>query len=135
LVHNGFDPFSVASATRQVQPRETVAQSAPSSAPDFQVARPPTALLGLALALATAGIVTSLLWGRALPAAAAGWLLAGPLAIGALSAYSRVDTRRRADAVYSAPGWTGVAYWGVVTVCLAGIGLGAWYLALWAGGQ
>ena len=135
LVHNGFDPFSVASTAGQVQSRETVAQSAPSSAPDFKVARPPLALLGLALALAAAGIMTSLLWGHALPAAAAGWLLAGPVAIGVLSSYSRVDTRRRANAVYSAPGWTGAAYWGVVAVCLAGIGLGAWYLALWAGGQ
>ena len=134
LVSNGFDPFGVAPAGK-VQARDAVAQSAPLSTPDFQVARPPLALLGFALTLAAAGIVISALRGHALAAAVIGWLLAGPVAIGALSAYSRVDTRRRADAVYSAPGWAGAAYWAVVAVCLTGIGLGAWYLALWAGGQ
>ena len=72
-------------------------------------------------------------WGHALVAAAAWWFAAGPMSIGVLSTYTRVDTRRRADAVYSAPRWTGAAYWVVVAVCLSGIGLGAWYLALWAG--
>ena len=63
----------------------------------------------------------------------AGWLLAGPVAIGVLAQYSRVDTRRRTDAVYSAPTWTGGAYWLVLAVCLVGIALAAWQIALWAG--
>ncbi|MGO9350749.1 MAG: hypothetical protein ACLP3C_07885 [Mycobacterium sp.] len=134
LAHNGFDPFSVAPAGK-AQSRETVAPSAPLSGPDFQVARPPLALLVFALAVAAAGIAISGVWGHALVAAAAGWFAAGPMSIGVLSTYTRVDTRRRADAVYSAPRWTGAAYWVVVAVCLSGIGLGAWYLALWAGGR
>jgi len=134
LAHDGFDPFSVAPAGK-VQSRENVAPSAPLSTPDFQVARPPLALLVLALALAAAGIAICGVWGHTLVAAAVGWFAAGPVAIGVLSTYTRVDIRRRADAVYSAPGWTGAAYWVVVAVCLTGIGLGAWYLALWAGGR
>ena len=134
LPSKGFDPFAVSPATH-AQLRQAVAQNAPASDRGLQVARPPLLLLALALALAVAGIVITAVWGHALPTAATGWFVAGPVAIGALSAYSRVDTRRRADAVYSAPAWTGVAYWAVTSACLAGIGLSAWYLALWAGGQ
>lgn len=65
--------------------------------------------------------------------ASAGWLLAGPIAIGALAMYSRIDTKRRSDAVYSAPTWAGALYWAVLAACLVGIGVGAWQLALWAG--
>ncbi|WP_354523923.1 hypothetical protein [Mycolicibacterium sp. 624] len=106
---------------------------ATESTNSLTVARPPLALFGLAIALATAGAVIAGVWGDALAAAGVGWLLAGPLAIGLLAIYTLVDTRRRTNAVYSAPSWTGAAYWTAVTVCMAGIAISAWYLALWAG--
>jgi hypothetical protein len=96
-------------------------------------------LFALALGLAVAGAAIAVLGvvsGAAmLPTAVAGWLLAGPVAIGAMAAYTRVDTKRRSEAVYSAPSWTGTAYWAVLAVCLIGIAVGAWQIALWAGRQ
>jgi hypothetical protein len=90
-------------------------------------------LFGLAIALAAAGAVIAGVWGDALAAAGVGWLLAGPLAIGLLAIYTLVDTRRRTNAVYSAPSWTDAVYWTVVAMCLIGISISAWHLALWAG--
>ena len=49
--------------------------------------------------------------------------------------YSRVDTHRRSESIYSAPRWAATLYWAVLTVCLLGIALGAWQIALWAGRQ
>ena len=59
------------------------------------VARPPLALFALAIALAAVGLAIGLAWGPRPAAAFAGWLLAGPVAIGVLAEFSRVDTRRR----------------------------------------
>ncbi|MGV0041618.1 hypothetical protein [Mycobacterium colombiense] len=99
-------------------------------------AGPPLVWFAVALALALAGVVlagASALGGPMIAAAVAGWLLAGPLAIGALAVFSRVDTRRRTEAIYSAPTWTSTLYWVVLAVCLVGIAVGAWQIALWAG--
>ncbi len=99
-------------------------------------AGPPLVWFAVALALAIIGVGlagTSALGGPMIAAAAAGWLLAGPLAIGALAVFSRVDTRRRTEAIYSAPTWTSTLYWIVLAVCLLGIAIGAWQIALWAG--
>lgn len=99
-------------------------------------ARPPLVWFAVALALALIGVAlagASALGGPMIAAAAAGWLLAGPLAIGALAVFSRVDTRRRTEAIYSAPTWTSMLYWVVLAVCLIGIAVGAWQIALWAG--
>ena len=134
LSHSGFDPFGDVHAAPK-QPGKPFSNATPPSQGGIHVARPPLALFAVALTLAGAGIVISALWGRALPTVALGWFLSGPMAIGVLSTFSRIDTRRRTEAVYSAPGWTGALYWLVVLVCLAGIGLGAWHLAWWAGGQ
>jgi hypothetical protein len=136
-LHTGFDPFAETQPTL-VQPRDAFADTDSAGgglALALNVARPPLALFGLAAVLAVVGIVTAGVWGAALPAAAAGWFLSGPVAIGVLAAYTRVDTRRRSDAVYSAPHWTATLYWAVVAVCMIGIGVGAWQLALWAGRQ
>ena len=93
----------------------------------------------MALVLAVAGAALALLsatsGGGVFATALAGWLLAGPLAIGALAMYSRVDTRRRSESIYSAPRWAATLYWAVLVVCLVGIALGAWQIALWAGRQ
>ncbi len=101
-------------------------------------AGPPLVWFAVALALAVVGgalALLSALSGGVLAAALVGWLLAGPLAIGALAFYTRVDTRRRTESIYSAPRWATTLYWAVLAVCLIGIALGAWQIALWAGRQ
>ena len=102
-------------------------------------ARPPLKWFAVALVLAVAGVVLALVsatsGGGVLATALAGWLLAGPIGIGALAVYSRVDTRRRSESIYSAPRWAATLYWAVLLVCLVGIALGAWQIALWAGRQ
>jgi hypothetical protein len=135
-LHTGFDPFG---ETRSAPATPVDAFGMTTGISDatqgISVARPPLKLFGLAFALAAAGVVIAGVWGDDLVAAVAGWLLAGPVAIGVLADYTLVDTRRRTDAVYSAPSWTATAYWVVIAVCLAGIAVGAWHLALWAGRQ
>lgn len=99
-------------------------------------AGPPLVWFAVALVLALIGVAlaaASAVGGPMIAAAATGWLLAGPLAIGALAVFSRVDTRRRTEAIYSAPTWTSRLYWVVLAVCLVGIAVGAWQIALWAG--
>ncbi|GAB1813559.1 hypothetical protein [Mycobacterium sp. MUNTM1] len=108
----------------------------PAGVGALTTAGPPLAWFAVALALALAGVAlagVSALGGPMIAAAVAGWLLAGPLAIGALAVFSRVDTRRRTEAIYSAPTWTSTLYWVVLAVCLVGIAVGAWQIALWAG--
>jgi hypothetical protein len=133
----GFDPFGDTrpAATVTGDAFGTTAAGSAGSTGSLEVAGPPLALLGLATAIAAAGVLIAGVWGAAVVAAAVGWSLAGPGAIGVLAFYTLVDTRRRTDAVYSAPSWNGVAYWAVVSVCLIGITVGAWHLALWAGRQ
>jgi len=95
-------------------------------------------LFAVALGLAVLGLMVAaigaLLRGS-LATAVAGWLLAGPAAIGALAMYTRVDTQRRTEAIYSAPAWAPRLYWAVLAVGLLGIAMGAWQIALWAGHQ
>ena len=102
-------------------------------------AGPPLKWFAVALVMAAAGVVLALVsangGGGVFVPALAGWLLAGPLAIGALAVYTRVDTRRRSESIYSAPRWAARLYWAVLVVCLVGIALGAWQIALWAGRQ
>ncbi|OBC00324.1 hypothetical protein [Mycobacterium sp. 852002-40037_SCH5390672] len=110
--------------------------ASPAGIGALTTAGPPLVWFVVALALAIAGVAlggTSALGGPMIGAAAAGWVLAGPLAIGALAVFSRVDTRRRTEAIYSAPTWTSTLYWVVLVVCLVGIAVGAWQIALWAG--
>jgi hypothetical protein len=102
-------------------------------------AGPPLKWFAVALVMAAVGVVLALVsaagGGGVFAPALAGWLLAGPIAIGALAVYTRVDTRRRSEAIYSAPRWAARLYWAVLVVCLVGIALGAWQIALWAGRQ
>lgn len=135
--HSGFDPFAD-TRPRPLAAREVFGEAAAPTGPTpgaLATASPPLALFAVATLLAAAGIAAGLLVGGALPAALGGWLAAGPLAIGALAAYTRLDTRRRAETLYTAPSWTGTAYWAVLAASLAGIAACAWQLALWAGRQ
>ena len=132
----GFDPFgdqrSGGSDTDHPDAfGPTGADSLGASA--LAVAQPPVALFALAFVLGALGLAIGLVWGPRVSAAFAGWLLAGPVAIGVLAEFSRVDTRRRTHAVYSAPLWVPRVYWAILGVCLLGIAVGAWHIALWAG--
>jgi len=131
----GFDPFA-GQGSGQARPVEVDAFGASDSGLSegaLAVARPPIALSALAFGLAVTGLVIGMLWGPRLSAALAGWLLAGPVAIGVLAEFSRIDIRRRTHAVYSAPRWVPNVYWAILGVCLLGIAVGAWHIALWAG--
>jgi hypothetical protein len=132
----GFDPFAdQRSGGSDSHHRDVFGPTTAGAlgAEALTVAGPPMALFALAFALAAAGLAIGLVWGPRLAAAFAGWLLAGPVAIGVLAEFSRVDTRRRTRAVYSAPRWVPNVYWAILGVCLAGIAVAAWHIALWAG--
>ena len=143
----GFDPWANQPKTQSGSRQEgefgqSGAQDAfgqATSAGMLATAGPPLTWFAVTLLLAMAGVVLTVIsaasGGGVLVPALAGWLLAGPLAIGALAVYSRVDTRRRSESIYSAPRWTTTLYWAVLVVCLVGIALGAWQIALWAGRQ
>jgi hypothetical protein len=134
----GFDPWANQPKT-QPRPRQQDAFGQATTTATLATAGPPLKWFAVALVLAAAGVVLALMsaasGGGVLGIALAGWLLAGPMAIGALTLYTRVDTRRRSEAIYSAPRWAGTLYWAVLAVCLIGIALGAWQIALWAGRQ
>ncbi|MFG1929980.1 hypothetical protein ACGFK1_04910 [Mycobacterium sp. NPDC048908] len=137
----GFDPWANQPKTRarhqDASERDAFGQTiAPGT---LATAGPPLKWFGVALVMAAAGVVLAVVsatgGGGVLAPALAGWLLAGPLAIGALAVYTRIDTRRRSESIYSAPRWAARLYWAVLVVCLVGIALGAWQIALWAGRQ
>lgn len=141
----GFDPFagqssvSVSDGPEEVPEEIFAAGTGIVSAGSLGVSGPPLRLVGAAFAVAVAGLVLAVLSvGAASPAstallASAGWLLAGPVAIGVLAAFHGVDTRRRLSSVYSSPMWLRSAHWVVIAACATGIGVGAWEMALWAG--
>ncbi len=145
-VSTGFDPWAnqpkTQSRSRQEEFGQSGAQDAfgqATSAEMLATAGPPLKWFAITLVLAVAGgalaLISAASGGGVLVTALAGWLLAGPIAIGALAVYTRVDTRRRSESIYSAPRWTATLYWAVLGVCLVGIALGAWQIALWAGRQ
>jgi hypothetical protein len=130
----GFDPFADQRPSGSDTNNQDVFRPATAlGAEALTVAGPPLALFALAFALAAVGLAIGLAWGPRLAAAFAGWLLAGPVAIGVLAEFSRIDTSRRTHAVYSAPRWVPNVYWAILGVCLLGIAVGAWHIALWAG--
>lgn len=137
---DGFDPF----ADHRPVPRfsaDDAFAAFDDPAPSVRllaVAGPPVALFaaafGTALVGAALGVVAATR-GSPVLLAFAGWLLAGPAAIGVLAWFNGVDTRRRLASVYAAPTWVHPAYWLVLATCAVGIALGAWQIALWAGRQ
>jgi hypothetical protein len=132
----GFDPFADQRSSGSDTDHRDVFGPATADAlgaDALAVASPPVALFALAFALGAAGLAIGLVSGARVTAAFAGWLLAGPVAIGVLAEFSQVDTRRRTHAVYSAPRWVPNVYWAILGVCLLGIAVCAWRMALWAG--
>lgn len=139
----GFDPFNEESsvAQRDLTEDEVFAgagQGGGEQSGTQLVAGPPLRLVAMAAAVAVTGIVLGAVVVTArtpITLAFAGWLLAGPVAIGGLAVFTHIDTRRRSHSVYSAPTWLTTAYWLVVAICGIGVGIGAWQIALWAGRQ
>lgn len=136
-VTGGFDPF--AGEPRLLPPAVDLAPDASvvqTTTPALSVTRPPLALIVAAFAFAAVGIglgTAAACMDSSTLLAFVGWLLAGPAAIGGLACFTHIDTRRRLNSVYSAPTWLSTGYWAVVAACGAGIALGAWQIALWAG--
>jgi hypothetical protein len=98
------------------------------------VGRPPIGWLVAALAVGATGAVLAGFWGAVVAFAVAGWLLSGPAAIGLLAVFTQQDVRERAMPLYlSSPGRTRTLYAATTAVAALGIGLGAWYIAQWAG--
>jgi hypothetical protein len=82
---SGFDPFADAAPPGTPQRDAFGGPDTTRAGPGLALAHPPLALFILAAGLATVGIVTAAVWGAGLAAAGAGWLLAGPIAIGVLA--------------------------------------------------
>jgi len=79
------------------------------------------------------GVVLGIVAGGSGPLALVGWALAGPGAIGVLSAFTLLDTKRRAAPVYMQPTWITAVYWSVLVVAGVGIVIGALRVADWVG--
>jgi len=99
----------------------------------LSVAGPPLTWLGASAAAAVIGLLLAALLGALPPLAVTGWVLAGPVAIGALAVYTSADTRRRARPVYISPNWLTAAYYACLGVCLVGVVVAAIRIALWVG--
>lgn len=129
----GFDPFFGQSGAPVGGEEAFGGPSAPMG--PLTVSGPPIRLMAAALGIAVLGVLlglVSVLLGSVL-IALLGWLLAGPVAIGALAWFGAADTRRRTSSVYSAPAWLAKANWVVLGLSAIGIALSAWQIALWAG--
>lgn len=113
------DPFGDATLVRAPRSLEQV--------------RPPLLWLVLGAAVALIGLVLALVVGSHVWLAMTGWVLAGPLAIGALATFTIRDTGQRARPLYSFPSWLPWAYRGVLLLAMLGVAAGAWRIAEWAG--
>ncbi len=116
------------------QPPTTNAPPDPGSSVITEtVGQPPAVWLGAALVLGVVGAVVALLFGATVGIALASWALAGPVAIGLLAVFSRLDLRQRARPLYTAPTWTTALHTAAILAAAAGIGISAWRIAEWAG--
>lgn len=104
----------------------------PPSSDIVEVSRPPVLWIGVAGLLAVAGAVVA--WAFAsVPLVWVGWVLAGPLAFGALAGFQNRDLRARAQGVYGEPGWLKPVYWATTALVLLCVCACAYRLADWIG--
>ena len=127
---HGFDAAFGSDAT--AEPTFAPAGSTGGSA-GLAVAGPPLSWLAISAAAALVGLVLAATLGAVPPLAVLSWLLAGPVAIGALAVYIGADTRRRAGPIYVAPNWLTAGYYACLAVCLIGVVVSAIRIALWVG--
>lgn len=97
--------------------------------------RPPMGWLWSAALAALVGVGLTLvaLTGGAVLAGVIGWAFAGLVAFGLLAFFTVVDTRQRAMSVYAKSESARVVYCVVAVLAFAGVALGAWSIADWAG--
>ncbi|WP_072804089.1 hypothetical protein [Rhodococcoides yunnanense] len=112
-------------------PSPRALDSQPTSS--LSVAGPPTLYLIASGVLAFIGLIVGAVLGASGPVAVVGWVLAGPVAIGVLSAFTLLDTNRRARPVYTEPTWMKPAYWAVLVIAATGIIVCALRIADWIG--
>lgn len=71
--------------------------------------------------------------GGSVVAGAVGWAFAGLVTFGLLACFTMLDTRQRAMSVYAKSATAGIVYGVVMAAAFAGVVLGAWSIADWAG--
>jgi len=88
----------------------------------------PTLLLVIGLAVAMASIVIALV-SESATVASVGWMLGGPLAIGALAVFLQVDTQRRSQPWYAESSLIPWLRRGLVFLAIIAVALNAWTIA------
>ena len=99
----------------------------------FRAGKPPVWVLAACLVVGLAAGALAWLWGETPLWALVAWGASGPLAIGLLAVFNVLDTRARAMAAYSRPGWVTPAYVACIVVGFAAICLSAARIAFWVG--
>lgn len=92
-------------------------------------ASPPLQWLGIGYVLVVASLIIWFVPEHSKTLGLAGWLLAGPLAIGTLAVFLVLDTRRRADPWYAASSGADWMRRGLVVAALVGVTLNAYAVA------
>lgn len=109
-----------------------VGGNATSSGTSITPASPPAILLYSSLL--SAGLGATLAWILGSSAMTLlGWVLAGPIAIGLIGYYHKVDTSRRATDLYAEPGHLKILYTTTMAVCLVAVVIAAVFVGLWWG--
>lgn len=98
-----------------------------------QIARPPLPYLAAAAAISLVALLLAALLGAIPGLAIIAWVLAGPIAIGVLAYYLKVDTTERARPIYAAPNWLRPAYIVALVLCGIAVVIAALRIALWVG--
>lgn len=96
-------------------------------------AGPPFLFLAVALLLSVGGLVVAVIAGASIPLAWAGWIAAGPVAIGAFAVFTFLDTKERAKPLYGHRAGIVWAYRIGLVIALAGVAVAALRLADWVG--
>jgi hypothetical protein len=97
------------------------------------IASPPARWLIFGAAASLVGGAVAALLGEMIVPAVVGWFLSGPVAIGLLAVFIRLDTERLARPTRALFGWVKPAYVACVVLALAAVCVSAVRIALWAG--
>lgn len=109
-----------------------VGGSATLSGTSITPVSPPVILLYSSLLSAGLGAVLAWILGSS-AMTLLGWVFAGPIAIGLIGYYHKVDTLRRATDLYAEPGYLKILYMTTIAVCLVAVVIAAVFVGLWWG--
>jgi hypothetical protein len=100
----------------------------------LEVATPPIGWIVAAIVAGVAALAVVLGFGGAIEWAAVGWVVAGPIAIGLLAAFTIHNVRRQTSPLYDdrAP-LVPALYWPAVVIAGVGVAISAWFIADWVG--